>query len=1552
MSSSRSALCLSVILTGLIVSSGTSQAQVNVLTRNYNNQRTGANLSETVLNTSNVNASQFGKLYLLPVDDQVYAGILYVSNLSIAGGTHNVIFVETTNNTVYAFDADTFGDPLWQRNFNGDGRPTHNNEVGQACGSYRDFVGNGDTGTVANIGIVGTPVIDGDTNTMYFVSRTVEGTDTVHRLNAIDITTGDDRDGSPQIIQASVPGTGAGTDGTNVAFNPITANQRPGVALSGDVVYIGWSSFCDTGPYHGWFMAYDKNSLAQIAAYNDTPNGSNGGIWHSGAAPAFDANGNVYLGTGNGSFNPANQTEGGGFGQTLLKFSPSLARLDFFTPSNFNMLNNADWDFGSQGPVMLPGTNLFVTGGKEGKLYLLNTQNLGGFVTGDTQIPQSFQVVDTTVRPNATHHLHNAMPVWNSPQGLNVYAWGENDFLHAYRFNTSTQKLTLPAFANGSILPPIGMPGGMMVVSANGSQAGSGILWASIPRAGDANQDTVPGNLFAFNAENLALLWSSGGPGDDTLNFAKGSPPLVANGRVYLASISGFVSVYGLKTSSDPVISQNLALNKPATGTAPCDPSQTADKAFDGSTTTKWCSSAANPFIQVDLGANYSLSRFIVEHASAGGESAALNSRDFTIQVSVDNVNFATVVNASRNTYGITTHNIPPTTARYVRLSVVAPSTANIYEFQVYGSPAPDTPDFQLSVSPGLQTIVTGGSTSFTATVTGFNGFADSLDLSASGLPDGVSATFNPPSGSGSFTSTLNISSSSTIRPGSYPFTITASAAGLTHSTSASLIVNLQSAGSLPLDSSTPYNILAIAADNVKFSGGGMIGSQGGAAYSATFLGRTQVVSGISFHLGPPHTQDSPPNPLAMNAWRGGTVLLPAGSAGFSTLGMLATAYNGNKPNRVFTITYTDNTTSSVVQSISDWFTPQSYAGETIASVMPYRNYEFPLRDDRPFQLFAYFLPLNSAKTVKSITLPSGDIVALAFTLLKTPDFQVSVNPASQIIAAGDDTSFTVTVTGSNGFADPVDLSVTGLPPGASATFTPSSASGGSGDSTLSISTSPDQPGTFPLLIAGSAGALRRTALATLQVNGTSNGAVPVNAASLYDTMAITTDGKVFTGGLGGAAFSAALLGSSQTLNGIPFQLGPPDQNDSWSGNSPIPLPSGHFATLGMFATSVGGNSTNQFFAVTYTDNTTDYLFQSVSDWFTPQNFSGETTFSMAYRNLANGTKDNRTFNAYASFFPIDPTKTVRYLTCPTGCGNVTILSLTLVPSRALSAPDFSVSASPSSLVLDPGSSSASTVSLDKMNGFAEGVHFTAHDLPEGVRASFTPDTTTGTSMLTLTLAPDANVQPGLYRVTVEGESEESEIEHTTTIALYLRASASSIVGVDLSSSFLRTGFTTDFVPFSGGGLDGGGSALSANLLLGSPLTSQFDFGPADAPDAVPSAGQPISLPATHFSALKMVATGLQGAQRNQVLKVTYTDGTSDLFTQSFNDWFGVSPTLFPGETRALGMAYRNNSNGSRDNRTFNAFGYSFALNNSKAVKTITLPNNANVEVLAITLVP
>ena len=501
----------------------------------------------------------------------------------------------------------------------------------------------------------------------------------MQRLHAVDITTGNERPNSPTVIAANV--------NSNV-FTPASQNQRAALALSQGVVYIAWASFCDVGPYSGWVMAYNSTTLAQVGALPVTTDARPLESGWPAPAPVFDSAGNVYYATGNGNWDGASQ-----FGESLLKLAPSsLSVLDYFTPSDYNTLNGNDLDFGSAGPTFMPGSNLIVQGGKTGIIYLLNSNNLGQEAAGDVQIPQYFQAVDTTIRPNGTHHIHNANVFWNSPEGLNLYVWGENDFLHLFSFNATSQTFTLPATATGPILPPQGMPGGMLTLSANGSQAGSGIIWASVPRAGDAVSAAVPGNLYAFNAENLGLLWSSTGTGQDMLNFSKGSIPVVANGKLYVGSLSRFVEVYGL--TSNGVATQDLALNKTATGSAPCTPGQTPSQAvngsFSGGSNDEWCSSVANPWLMVDLGAQYSINRFVVEHAQAGGEDWNSNTAAYNIQVSNDGVNFTTVVNVTGNIYGITTNDVAPTSARYVMLNIVTPNqygsgAAEIYEFQVFG---------------------------------------------------------------------------------------------------------------------------------------------------------------------------------------------------------------------------------------------------------------------------------------------------------------------------------------------------------------------------------------------------------------------------------------------------------------------------------------------------------------------------------------------------------------------------------------------------------------------------------------------------------------------------------------------------------------------------------------------------------------------------------------------------------------------------------------------------------------------------------------------------
>ena len=677
----------------------TAPAQrVEVLTRNYNNQRTGANIAEKTLNTSNVNARQFGKLFELPVDDQIYAGLLYASDVPVAGRKHNVLYAATVNNSVYAFDADQPGPPLWFRNFNGNGRPTNHNEVGQSCHIYNDFIG--------NIGIVGTPVIS-PSRTMYFVTRTVEGGNTFERLHAVDIATGSERPGSPKVIHASVPGVGDDAIRGVVTFNAVTHNQRGALAYADGTVYVTFASFCDTRPYHGWAMAYDATTLAQTGVFNTTPNNRESGIWMSGAGPAFDRAGNLYVTTGNGTFD--GQTE---FGETLLKLEKRTLRpLDYFAVSNYNTLNESDLDFGTQGPTMLPGTDLLAVGGKEGKVYVVNTKAMGRTSAADLQIPQVLSAIDATVRPGESHHMHNSVPAWLGPNGLNIYAWGESDFVHAYRFDPAARKFQQAPFATGAILPTMGMPAGMMTLSASGSNAGTGILWATLPRIADANQMTVPGNLYAFNAENLKLLWTSDGPGDDIYSFAKGSPPMVANGKVYVASISSFVSVFGLRDGARTT--QNLALNKPAIGSAPCEPSQSAAQAVNGSSqrgqADKWCTTATNPFLEIDLGKESQIGRFVVEHAGAGGDDLLMNTREFTIEVSNDRQKYETVVDVWNNIQSITTHDVTPVSARYVRLNILVPNQlkteqANIYELQVFPPIVPAVPP-KAKRAPMAQTL-------------------------------------------------------------------------------------------------------------------------------------------------------------------------------------------------------------------------------------------------------------------------------------------------------------------------------------------------------------------------------------------------------------------------------------------------------------------------------------------------------------------------------------------------------------------------------------------------------------------------------------------------------------------------------------------------------------------------------------------------------------------------------------------------------------------------------------------------------------------------------
>jgi hypothetical protein len=515
-----------------------SLAAVAVLTHHNDLNRSGANLTETLLTTNNVNTNQFGKIFTRTVDDEIHTQPLIVTNVNVPGkGIFNLVIVATVTNSVYAFDADNASNsaPIWKTNFLSSGIvPPRNTDMNSfACnGNYRDFVG--------NMGIVGTPVIDPKTSTLYVVSRTKEpGPTYVQRLWALDVRTGTEaRAPNGHVTIAFVNDT---------AFDGQIQNQRAALALVNGYVYITWSSHCDGGAYHGFVAAYNTTNFAlPPLTYNVTPGGNQAGIWMSDQAPPADAAGNIYLTTGNGDFNGATQ-----FGESFLKLSntgATLSRVDWFTPYNWGTdLNAADLDLGSGGVLLIPGTSLLFSGGKAGRLYLVNAANMGHIVaegaTSDTNVVQSWDI--------GSHEIHGGPVWWDGPSASYAYIWAaSSDRLRQYTFSRALGKFnsTTPT-AQSTTIGGVGTPGGLLSLSANGTNAGTGIIWASVNTSANAEHATVAGTLHAYDAQNVAReLWHSDMfPSRDAVGyFAKFVAPTVANGKVYLATFSNRLNVYGL----------------------------------------------------------------------------------------------------------------------------------------------------------------------------------------------------------------------------------------------------------------------------------------------------------------------------------------------------------------------------------------------------------------------------------------------------------------------------------------------------------------------------------------------------------------------------------------------------------------------------------------------------------------------------------------------------------------------------------------------------------------------------------------------------------------------------------------------------------------------------------------------------------------------------------------------------------------------------------------------------------------------------------------------
>jgi PKD repeat protein len=543
----------------LLLVSPLSALAVNVLTQHNDSFRTGANLSENVLTVSNVGTSQFGKLFSPALDGQIYAQPLYVAGLMISNNLHNVLYVETEHNSVYALDADnpSVSNALWHVNL---GTPVPiadiNDPVGGPCGDLQP-----------EVGITGTPVIDLTKNTMYLVAKTrvVTGSVTSHfqKLHALDLLTGQEKFGGPVAIQGSVPGTGVGSSGGTLTFDPLYQHSRAGLLLLSNTVYVAFGSHCDYSNYHGWLFGFNTTNLQQTAIFCTSPNAGGGpddggsGIWGSGMGPAADADGNIYVTTGNGALDK--NTGGLDYGDSLLKLSVSNSTLvvaDWFSPHDqVNMFTN-DLDLGAGGPVVIPSTNLLALIGKTGEVYLINRQHLGGFVnfSSDTNIVQEFSAVTNT------YFIGQSLVYWNGPTNQFLFFWTHGMPVQAYSFNGAS--IATNPVATGSTVQSTDRVGGISL-SANGNAPGSGILWGTEAGSG--------GTLHAYDATNVAHeLWNSQqmAARDALGSYTKFCAPTIANGKVYVPTTSSNLVVYGLLgTPSQGVSPANFNFGALTTGT-------------------------------------------------------------------------------------------------------------------------------------------------------------------------------------------------------------------------------------------------------------------------------------------------------------------------------------------------------------------------------------------------------------------------------------------------------------------------------------------------------------------------------------------------------------------------------------------------------------------------------------------------------------------------------------------------------------------------------------------------------------------------------------------------------------------------------------------------------------------------------------------------------------------------------------------------------------------------------------------------------------------------
>jgi hypothetical protein len=1486
---------LSVLLLGL--SFGSLHAQVSVTTYHNDVARTGQNTSETLLTPASVGSSYFGKLYTVALDGYAFAQPLYVPNVSIAGGTHNVLYVATGHDSVYAIDADA-GTVLEQVSLIPAGGRTLDpaTDINAIC-----------TDQVPEVGITGTPVIDPSTGTLYVVAKSLVGSQAYLYLHALDIGSLTEKFGGPASITGSVPGNGESSSNGVVPFNVLQQNQRAALLLVNGHLIISFGSHCDLDPWHGWIFSYGAATLAQEALFNTTPNGSNAGVWMSGGGPAADASGNIYFSTGNGTWDGVTD-----YGDSIMKLGPPSAGtfpvLDYFTPWDQLTLEQGDSDVAAGGALLLPtlpsGKQLLALVAKTGTLFEVDQNNMGKYCPNLAQACTNSDTQIFAEIPGATRGTWGTPAYWNG----NLYLSGSNGELGAFSFNTTTGAISTAPTSQSSAV--FGFPAPTPSVSANGTT--NGILWvlddSEYTSTNCTGASTCQG-LYAYNANNLNdLLYSSNqAPNNRDVPgpAVKLAIPTIANGKVYVGSQYA-VSAYG-QIATPPPAGNSVSLASFANveaigvlGTA------TTNGGLDGHGQTyaanllgnqlPWAGSnftlgtpgvldaAANTTITLPAGNYTSLSllatgvnsnqtnqTFSVTYTDGSKTAFVQSVSDWSTPQHYSGESIVTTtpyrITASGGeqlgSYSIYGYMFALNAAKTVA-SLTLPTNKNVAVFALDltpaqgTTPAAATPTF--SPAPGtysgtqsvtLSDATTGASIYYTtdgstpttastlytapigvAATTTINAIAVAPGYAASAVASGsytitaqpvaATPTFSPAPGiyagaqsvalsdtttgaviyytldgttpsvnSPQYVSPLNVGATTTIEAIAVASGYAASAVASGTYTISALPVSVSLAG--------VANLYGLANSGTAVTGGGADGHN--QAYAANLLGTTVTWSGGTFTL----AAAGPGSAVTSK-----TIPLPAGND--TAISLLGTGVNGAQVNQAFIVTYTDGSTQSFTQSLSDWFTPAQYTGETIAATTAYRVKSTGITQTGPYYLYAYSFALNSAKTVQSIALPTN---------------------ANVVIVAIDVTA----------------------------------AAGGAAAATPTFSPA---PGTY----VGTQSVTLSDATTGASIYYTTNGSTPTTASTLYTApigVAAATTINAIAVATGYTA--SAVASGSYTITAQPVAASPTF--------SPAP------------GTYVGTQS------VTLSDATTGASIYYTTDGSTP------TTASTLYT-APIGVAATTTINAIA----VAP----GYAASAVASGSYTITAQPVAASPTFS-PAPGIYAGAQSVALSDTTTGA--VIYYTLDGTTPSVNSPQYVSPLNVGA-----TTTIEAIAVASGYAASAVASGTYTI------------------------SALPVSVSLAGVANLYGLANSGTAVTGGGADGHNQAYAANLL-GTTVTwsgGTFTLAAAGPGSAVTS--KTIPLPAGNDTAISLLGTGVNGAQVNQAFIVTYTDGSTQSFTQSLSDWF--TPAQYTGETIAATTAYRVKSTGITQTGPYYLYAYSFALNSAKTVQSIALPTNANVVIVAI----